>query len=119
MTTLPMASHEDDGRKHLPRQRSPLNTPGPFYTEADVCLACCLPEAEAPELMGFQGDLDNPKFGCFFKKQPETPDELERAFMAMSVSCIDALRYGGTDSAVLRRLRELGMESQCDYPLPV
>ena len=108
-----------DKRKYVPRQRNPLNTSGPFYTEANVCTACLLPEGEAPELLGFEEDLENPKFGCFFKKQPEVPEELEHTFMAMAVSCVDGLRYGGTDPAILRRLRELGMERQCDFPLPV
>ncbi len=119
MTDLPMAVKDDNSRRYVPRQRNPLNAPGSFYTEANVCLACCLPEAEAPELLGFEEDLDNPKFGCFFKRQPETREELEHAFMAMAVSCIDGLRYGGTDPVILHRLRELGMEAQCDHPLPV
>ncbi len=96
-----------------------MNVPGPFYVTAGECIACCLPEAEAPDLIGFRDDGDEQyDFGCFFKRQPETPEELERAFIAMRVNCIDTLRYGGTDSAILRRLQELGMEGQCDHPLP-
>ncbi len=68
--------------------------------------------------MGFEENLENPNYGCFFKKQPETPEELDRALSAMQVNCIDTLRYSGTDPVILRRLRELGMEGQCDYPLP-
>ena len=117
MTDLPMAPHDGDGRNYLPRQRNPLNAPGPFYTE-NICTACCLPEGEAPDLIGLEEDLDSPAFGCFFKKQPETPEELERAFQAMYVNCIDTLRYAGRDPAILHRLRELGMEGQCDFPLP-
>ncbi len=119
MTTLPMALKDDNARRYVPRQRNPLNVDGLFYTEANICLACLLPEAEAPELLGFEENLDNPEYGCFFKKQPETLKELEHAFMAMAVSCMDGLRYGGTDPAILRRLRELGMEGQCDFPLPM
>ena len=113
-----MLSGDQGSGKYVPRQRNPLNAPGPFYTEANSCIACCLPEAEAPDLIGFRDDGDGQyDFGCFFKKQPETPDELERAFSAMRVNCIATLRYGGTDPAILRRLQELGMESQCDFPL--
>lgn len=113
-----MLSSDEGSEKYVPRQRNPLNAPGPFYVEANFCLACCNPEYEAPDLMGLEEHLDNPEFGCFFKKQPETPDELERAFSAMRVNCISTLRYGGTDPAILRRLQELGMEGQCDHPLP-
>ena len=116
MTSLPMLS-EGNSNEDGPRQCNPLNAPGPFYTQS-VCLACCLPAGEAPDLMGFEDDLRNPMFGCFFKKQPETPEELGRAFAAMQVNCIDTLRYGGSDTTILRRLKELGMEEQCDYPLP-
>jgi len=118
MTDLPMASANSDGHEYVPRQRNPLNAPGSFYTEANLCLACCLPAEEAPDLMGFEEDLENPMFSCFYKKQPETPEELNRAFQAMAVNCIDTLRYSGTDPAILHRLQELGMEGQCDFPLP-
>jgi len=117
MTNLLILSEGDGNGKYVPRQRNPLNASGPFYTE-DVCLACCLPEGEAPDLMGFEEDLENPMFGCFFKKQPETLEELDRAFSAMEVNCIDTLRYAGSDPAILRRLQELGMKSQCDHSLP-
>ena len=115
MTDLPMVSGEGAGCG--PRPRNPLNVPGPFYTEANLCLVCCLSEGEAPDLMGLEEDLANPMFGCFFKKQPETPEELDRAFQAMAVNCIDTLRYAGRDPEILHRLRELGMEGQCDYPV--
>ena len=116
MTTLTILS--EGGENPVPRQRNPLNAPGPFYVEANFCLGCCTPEYEAPDLMGFEENLENPSYGCFFKKQPETPDELNRTLSAMQVNCIDTLRYGGTDTAILRRLQELGMEDQCDHPLP-
>ena len=119
MTDLPMASHDNSSRKYVPRRRNPINAPGPFYTEANSCTACCLPEGEAPDLMGFDGDDTSPSNGCFFRKQPETPEELDRAFQAMYVNCLATLRYAGRDVAVLHRLRELDMEGQCDFPLSV
>jgi hypothetical protein len=33
----------------------------------------------------------------------------------MMVSCIDALRYGGQNEQILKRLYENGMENLCDY----
>ena len=111
MTPLPLTSNNE----YTPRQRNPRNALGDFYTEANACIACCLPEAEAPDLLGFEAELDNPFYGCFFKKQPETPEELIRAFNAMRVNCVATLRYGGTDPLILRCLQELGMADQCDY----
>lgn len=79
-----------------------------FYIESDGCLACCIPEREAPTLIGFR------RGHCCFKKQPETPEETEQAIRALDASCIDSIRYAGKDPAVLQRLRDLGREAQCD-----
>jgi hypothetical protein len=65
------------------RERCGLNVEGDFYVEKDLCLQCL-----APELIGFDEE-----YGCYFKKQPETPEELEHAINAVRVSCIRALRY--------------------------
>ncbi|MDQ2800503.1 MAG: ferredoxin [Armatimonadota bacterium] len=110
-------ANKGNGKIPLP-VRNPLNAPGPFYVEGGLCLHCCLPEAEAPELIGVEYEGDYLTNGCFFKKQPETPEELDQAIDAMSVNCVATLRYGGEDLAILRRLNELGLRSQCDYPSP-
>ncbi len=93
-----------------------LNVPGPFYVQAGQCITCCLPEAQAPDLIGFHENSEDD--GCFFKKQPETPEELNRALLAMHVNCVASLRYAGTDVTILKRLHKLGMKEQCDHPLP-
>src|SRR5688572_4758531 len=69
--------------------RHPLNAAGPFYTEKGWCLACRAPEAVAPELIGFRDGAEpsDGAYGCFFKKQPGSPEELERALQAMRHSC--------------------------------
>lgn len=74
----------------MSRERYPLNVAGPFYVENGCCICCEAPLHEAPDLMA----MDNSH--CFFKKQPSTPEELERAISAMHVSCVEALRYPGT-----------------------
>jgi hypothetical protein len=86
------------------------NAPGDFYVEKDVCLQCMAPEVEAPELMGF----DKRSGDCYFKKQPATPEEIEHAIAAVSVSEIQGLRYKGNDEYVLGRLRELAAADCCD-----
>jgi hypothetical protein len=41
---------------------------------------------------------------CFFKKQPESPEELEKAIQAVNVCCCGAYRYSGNDPNVISRL---------------
>lgn len=104
------------------RVRFPKNVPGPFYTLgfrfADGsgwcgdCLACGAPEAEAPELLA---PLTDGNYDTYFAKQPTTADEIEQACRAIEVCCVAALRYGGTDPAIIRRLGNT--PEYCDYIL--
>lgn len=96
------------------RQRVPENAPGDFYVEAGACLCCGLPHGEAPELMS---DCTVAFRGCYFVRQPQTPQEVERAVQAIWVSELNCIRYGGGDQAIIRRLHELGREDCCDQPL--
>src|SRR5688500_7362233 len=92
--------------------RYPENSPGDFYVENQVCITCGAPEAEAPDLI----DHSKTEYGhCYFKKQPRTEDEIERAINAISVSCISGLRYGGRDEKILKRLYERVQGEQCDH----
>ena len=94
---------------YLP-ERHPLNR-GDFYSMYSACTACGAPQAEAPELIAHGGDYDT----CFFRRQPATEAELDQAIQAMMVACTNALRYGGTDERVLKRLYENGMKELCDH----
>ena len=92
-----------------PIQRVPENAPGDFYVEEGFCMRCCLVHSEAPEL------LNNPKLAfrqCYFRRQPETPQEIEHAIRAIEISETGALRYGGTDQDIIRRLGR----ACCDHP---
>ena len=81
----------------------PRNAPGQFVVEDGVCMTCGMPEWEAPDL------ITGTEAGhCYFKKQPETPDEVEQAVRAIVISCCGAVRYLGEDPAVLQRLRTVG-----------
>jgi hypothetical protein len=94
------------------RERTPLNVEGDFYVEKDTCLACMAPEYSAPDLMGYDHET-----GCYFKKQPGTDEELERAIEAVEVSCIAALRYCGNNLKIiqkLRRVKAIDGEERCD-----
>jgi hypothetical protein len=44
-----------------------------------------------------------------------TEAEIDQAILAMMVSCVSALRYGGTDEKILKRLYENGMAELCDH----
>jgi hypothetical protein len=83
-------------------RRDPRNAPGPFYAIEKLCLSCGLPESEAPDLLA---ELKETNGDTYFVKQPSTPEEVERACCAIEVCCVEALRYGGNDPAILQRLK--------------
>lgn len=85
------------------RERYPLNVDGDFYVENSMCLGCMAPINEAPDLMSYGASADACD-SCFFKKQPESSEELERAMSAMAVQCVGAIRYSGTDPRIIKRL---------------
>ena len=90
------------------KNRYPLNK-GDFYIGNGECITCGAPQAEAPDIIEHGEDGH-----CYFKKQPQTETELDQAISAMMVSCISALRYGGTEEKILKRLYEDGMADLCD-----
>ncbi len=92
--------------------RFPKNASGPFYTTG-TCLACGAPEDEAPELLA---PLTDENYDTYFIRQPSTPEEAEKACRAIEVCCVAALRYGGQDTAIIRRLGN--RPAYCDTLLP-
>lgn len=96
-----------------PEERCSLNVAGAFYTCGN-CLACGLPEEKAPDLLA---PLTDGNCITYFKRQPRSADEVERACQAIATCCLSDLRYGGTDPAIIRRLHELGAADSCDHPL--
>lgn len=94
-------------------ERIPLNTEGDFYVVKETCLTCLAPHHEAPELLGLDEET-----GCYFRRQPQTAEEMEHAVEAVRVSCVEALRYSGKDPLVLERLRAKGCQAQSDRLSP-
>jgi hypothetical protein len=94
-------------------ERTPLNAEGDFYVVEGTCITCMAPHEVAPELMG----LDEAT-GCYFRRQPQTPEEVEHAVEAVRVSCVEALRYSGSDPQILERLRAKGCKSLSDVLSP-
>jgi hypothetical protein len=99
---------------HKPYPPYPKNSPGPFYVEKGSCITCQAPYHEAPDLMAHDEDGGH----CFFRRQPETPYEVERAIRACCISCVSAVRYSGDDTEILRRFRELDHIDACDVLAP-
>jgi hypothetical protein len=83
---------------------------GPFYVVSECCISCGVPEAIAPDLFGWHGNV------CHVKRQPETNLELDQMIEAISCSEVDCIRYAGSDPAVLRRLGEAALADQADDP---
>jgi hypothetical protein len=98
----------------MERRRFPLNVPGDFYVEDNMCIACSAPEHEAPDLMAHYSD-DSLCYHCYFRQQPRTTEELERAIRAVEVGCCWAVRYGGRDPQIIRRLNRLWFRDACDH----
>ena len=92
-------------------ERGKKNVAGDFYTIEDGCLACMLPEGEAPTLL----NDDEDEYDTFFVRQPQNSEEVEQVCSAIEVCCTEALRYGGKDKAIIKRLGN--NPSYCDYNL--
>jgi hypothetical protein len=95
----------------------PENAPGAFYVQKGLCITCKAPESVAPDLIGFYADPSgtNRMSHCYFRRQPETAEELDRAIKAVGVSCCGAYRYAGVDPAVKEKLRLAGEDAAIDH----
>ncbi len=98
--------------------RYPKNAPGPFYVENGYCFMCGNAPYEAPELMVPPLESDGVDAHCYFRRQPETDEEVQQAIYAMFVSEAWSIRYGGDDPAILQHLSDHGLSSLCDQPVP-
>jgi len=100
-------------------EREPDSVPGPFYVMKDQCILCALPPELAPQTIAWDeqfqhsGCVGCPNH-CRVEKQPETPEELDLIIQAACYSCVEAIRYCGTDPKILARFRDLGYERLCD-----
>jgi len=90
--------------------RLPKNVDGDFYTTGykdkngewvGSCLFCGLPEGEAPDLLA---PLNDKNCDTYFIKQPSNSVELDQAIASTEVCCVDAIRYGGKEKSILRRV---------------
>lgn len=107
----------------------PESADGDFYVVNGECISCGAPHAVAPDLIGWARN----ECHCIWKKQPETPGELEQAFAAFDASEVGCYRYAGTDSTIITRIgqeycdqiagvaepREFPVHPLDLYPIPI
>ena len=92
--------------------------PGPFYVRCEECITCRAPEFAAPDLIGFYEDPSGTgaHSHCYFKKQPETAGEIDRAVEAVRANCCGSYGYAGADAAIQRKLRQADCGWAIDNP---
>ena len=100
-------------------EREPDNAPGPFYVIKDRCILCALPPETAPQNITWDTESHGANCAscpdhCRVARQPQTPDEVARVIAAAGGSCVEAIRYCGTDPEILARFRAEGLERLCD-----
>lgn len=101
---------EDSARRY---KGHPQSAPGDFYVVNGECLSCGVPHVLAPDLFGWEQTDDGEPYGhCVWKKQPQTPDEIDRAIEVIHASEAGCHRYAGSDPSVGFRV---GGE-YCDHP---
>ena len=88
----------------------PPSSTGPFYVDNTCCTSCGVPQVVAPDLVGWT-DGSHPQ--CYWKKQPQTQDELLHAFAIFDGQELGCHRYAGEDPDIQRRI---GAEN-CDSPI--
>ena len=80
----------------------PQSAPGDFYVVNNECISCGAPHAVAPDLIGWAEGTEYEH--CIWKKQPETPQEMEQALAAFEASEVGCYRYAGCDPTVMKRI---------------
>ena len=105
---------------HVRRFHShPESAEGDFYGINNVFLTCGAPHAVAPDFIGWAKSEDS----CIWKKQPETPYELEQAFAAFDAAEIGCDRYAGTNPVIVARIGQeycdqvAGNDEQSQFPV--
>lgn len=79
----------------------PQSAPGDFYVVNHECTSCGAPHVVAPDLIGW----NNAEMGhCIWKKQPETPEELDQAVAAFDACCLGCYRYAGEEPEIAARI---------------
>ena len=81
----------------------PQSAAGDFYVVNNECISCGAPHAIAPDLIGWAETADGFSH-CIWKRQPQTPAEVEDAIDVILASEVACHRYAGDDQQVINRL---------------
>jgi hypothetical protein len=97
-------------------EREPSNAPGAFYVVKNHCITCSAPVEAAPATMSWNQSPNQKSCAlhCRVHKQPETEEELKAMIEAVDISCVQAIRYCGTDERIVAALKKLKLEAVCD-----
>jgi Na+-translocating ferredoxin:NAD+ oxidoreductase RNF subunit RnfB len=100
-------------------ERESDSVPGPFYVINGACMLCDLPGQTAPQniswsLETFRRACEDCPDHCRIERQPRGRAELEQVIEAACGSCMEAIRYCGSDPEILERFRHRGYEHLCD-----
>jgi hypothetical protein len=82
---------------------------GHFYIQDSCCTGCGVPQSVAPDLVAWTNENQ-----CYWIKQPQTADELDRAVKIFHTQELGCHRYSGNDPAILQRLPA----EDCDHIRP-
>jgi hypothetical protein len=74
---------------------------GDFYVQDTCCTSCGVPQAVAPDLVGWTNEKLSQ---CYWIKQPQTADKLDRAIKIIHTQELGCHRYSGNDPTILQRL---------------
>jgi hypothetical protein len=88
-----------------PRVPHPGNAPGDFFIEDNCCTRCDVIFEVAPDLFGVH-EADS---HCVVKRQPRTPEELERMYDAIRVAELDCIHYKGSDREIVVQVHHAGI----------
>jgi hypothetical protein len=94
-------------------ERHHLNVPGDFYVENECCMACGVPESIAPALIGA---TEEAIWHCYWKKQPNTDEEIKQAIDILHAQDLGCHRYAGSDPKILKQLPRECCDAFSDPP---
>jgi hypothetical protein len=82
-----------------------------FYVQEGCCTSCGVPQAIAPELVGW---TEEKLPSCYWIRQPGNSEEVDRAIKIIHTQELGCHRYAGSDPAILERLPR----EECDFLCP-
>ncbi len=91
--------------------RNKLNCDGPFYS-MNHCIVCGAPGVAAPNHIKFTDELGltnkGDDYSCVIYRQPENINELITMIDAMDSSCVECIRYCGTNQTAIELISKSG-----------